>query len=268
MFVHLIIFVNELFQNWKRIVPLGVHFYIHTKTILIMARFSSIALGKATGSIGNVTFTVQRGQNIAKAKPVSVANPQTAKQTLQRSRFSDASNYAKHIASFLQQYHKPVNAKFSPRNSFMNSMLQLGGSNAFTPATVATLPILYANGVLSLPSFTHETAPSYTNGDKKVNLDISWSSAAVGQDTGSDMLKLVVVNVTTGVVQEIANSDERASGVYSGSLFGIENNEAYVIVAMFVSDDGLKSGIGYPIASVVNGVAAGYSGGNNSNMPF
>lgn len=233
-----------------------------------MARFSSIALGKAKGSIGNVTFTVQRGQNIAKSKPVSVANPQTQKQTTQRSRFSDASNYAKHIASFLQQYHKPVNAKFSPRNSFMNSMLKLGGTNAFTPATVATLPILYGNGVLSLPSFTHETAPSYVSGDNKINLDISWNPAAVGQDTGSDMLKLVLINVTTGVVQEIANSDERSVGEYSGSLFGVENNQAYVVVAMFVSDDALKSGIGYPIASVVNGTAAGYTGGNNSNMPF
>lgn len=233
-----------------------------------MAVFSSIALGKAKGSVGNVTFTVQRGQTIAKSKPVSVANPQTAKQTDQRSRFADASNFAKHIANFLELYHKPTSNKFSPRNSFMNSMLKLNLGALFTPANTAPLAILYANGPLSLPAFTHATAPAYNGTNDELTLDLEWSGTPIGQDASTDILNLALINVTTGLVQEIKESGERTDGAANVVLTAINGTDAYTVVAFFKNEDGTKNGIGYPIASVIAGTAAGYAGGNNSNMPF
>lgn len=233
-----------------------------------MAIYNSIALGKAKGSIGGVTFTVQRGQTIAKSKPVSVANPQTSAQVTQRSRFSDASNFAKHIANFLDRFHKPTANKYSPRNSFMNSMLKLGGSSAFTPANVAPLPILYANGPLSLPSFTHDVAPSYNGATDELSLEISWSNALIGQDSDSDVLNLALFNVTTGTLQELKSAANRSAGADSVVFTDVNGTDAYVVVAMFIDSDNVKNGIGYPVASVIAGTAAGYAGGNNSNMPF
>jgi len=233
-----------------------------------MAVYSSVALGKARGSVGGLTFTVQRGQTIVKSKPVSVANPQTATQVAQRSRFSDASNYAKHLANLLQRYHKPTQNKYSPRNSFMNSMLKLNGSSVFTPANVAPLPILYANGPLSLPSFTHEVAPDYDNGTSTLSLDISWSGILIGQDADADKLNLALINVTTGVVQETNEAFIRSEEAAQVSFSAMNNTNAFVVVAFFVNSDGTKNGIGYPIATVIAGTAAGYAGGNNSNMPF
>lgn len=233
-----------------------------------MAVFQSIALGKARGSIGGVTFTVQRGQTIAKSKPISVGNPNTTAQQTQRSRFADASNFAKHIANLLDKFHKPTSNKYSPRNSFMNSMLKLGGSSAFTPANVAPLPILYTNGPLSLPTFTHDVAPSYNGTTDELSLETTFPTTLIGQDANDDDLYLILINVTTGVVIHEDAVAVRSAGTYEGVVGDINGTDAYVLVAMFRSADETKNGLGYPIASVIAGTAAGYSGGNNSNMPY
>ncbi len=233
-----------------------------------MAVYQSIALGKAKGSIGGVTFTVQRGQTIAKSKPISVGNPNTTAQQTQRSRFSDASNFAKNISNFLQRYHKPTSNRYSPRNSFMNSMLKLGGSNVFTPANTAPLPILYANGPLSLPAFTHDVAPLYNGTNDQLSLEITWPTTLIGQDATDDQLYLFLINVTTGTVATIGTGEERGTGAWQGIVPNVNGTDAYTVVAMFLSDDQTLNSIGYPIASCIAGTPAGYAGGNNSNMPF
>jgi hypothetical protein len=51
-----------------------------------MAIYSSIALGRAKKSIGNVTFLRLKGQNIAKAKIVNPTNPSTDLQVVTRNK--------------------------------------------------------------------------------------------------------------------------------------------------------------------------------------
>lgn len=53
-----------------------------------MAIVSSIAVGKARKSAGNVTFTTINGRVIMKEKPLTVRNPQSEKQTAQRSKLA------------------------------------------------------------------------------------------------------------------------------------------------------------------------------------
>lgn len=53
-----------------------------------MAIINSIILGRAKGSIGNVSFSTQKGRVIARQKPSIVANPQTQAQLAQRAKVS------------------------------------------------------------------------------------------------------------------------------------------------------------------------------------
>ena len=53
-----------------------------------MAIVSSIAVGKARKSAGNVTFTTSKGRVIMKEKALNVRNPRTAGQVSQRSKMS------------------------------------------------------------------------------------------------------------------------------------------------------------------------------------
>ena len=55
-----------------------------------MAIVSSIAVGKARKSAGNVTFTTSKGRVIMKEKAINVRNPRTAGQVKQRSKMSRA----------------------------------------------------------------------------------------------------------------------------------------------------------------------------------
>lgn len=51
-------------------------------------KFNSIALGKTRGSMGNFTTQNWKGINVARAKPVDVANPNTVAQQTQRRKFA------------------------------------------------------------------------------------------------------------------------------------------------------------------------------------
>lgn len=53
-----------------------------------MAVTQNTLIGRARGSIGGVTFSKWKGLNVAKSKPVTVANPNTYKQRVSRLRLS------------------------------------------------------------------------------------------------------------------------------------------------------------------------------------
>ena len=55
-----------------------------------MAIINSIILGRAKGSIGNVSFSTQKGRVIARQKPSIVTNPRTQAQLDQRAKVSAA----------------------------------------------------------------------------------------------------------------------------------------------------------------------------------
>lgn len=64
-------------------------------------KFNSIALGKTRGSMGNFTTQNWKGLNIARAKPVDVANPNTPAQQAQRRKFALLVLWSKMLGSVL-----------------------------------------------------------------------------------------------------------------------------------------------------------------------
>lgn len=79
-----------------------------------------IVASKRIGSVGGETYSVVKGQTIVKAKPVSVANPRTKAQVLQRAVFMDAVKFFKHsnqnLFKFAFEDKKPTESDY---NAFM-----------------------------------------------------------------------------------------------------------------------------------------------------
>lgn len=64
-------------------------------------KFNSIALGKTRGSMGNFTTQNWKGINVARAKPVDVANPNTEAQQSQRTKFAMLVLWSKMLGSVI-----------------------------------------------------------------------------------------------------------------------------------------------------------------------
>lgn len=79
-----------------------------------------ITASKRIGSVGGETYSVVKGQTIVRAKPVSVANPRTKAQVLQRAVFMDAVKFFKHsnqnFFKFAFEDKKPTESDY---NAFM-----------------------------------------------------------------------------------------------------------------------------------------------------
>lgn len=83
--------------------------------------------GRARGSVGDVTFQVLKGQQIAKARNRMPANPRTTKQMAQRSLFIDAVKFytrgTQNLFKFAFEGKKATESEF---NAFMRINAKLG----------------------------------------------------------------------------------------------------------------------------------------------
>ncbi|MEH7889219.1 DUF6266 family protein [Elizabethkingia meningoseptica] len=94
-----------------------------------MAILNSIILGRAKGSIGNVTLSTQKGRVIAKQKATIVSNPKTDEQMLQRNGLSLAvflwqklNLYIKEGFTITSQYGNQYNAFVSNNINFLKNI--------------------------------------------------------------------------------------------------------------------------------------------------
>lgn len=90
-----------------------------------MAIVQSIAVGKARGSAGNVTFSTVKGRVIMKEKPVFVANPKTEAQQAQRSALARTLKIWQKIGFLAKDGWTRLNAYASPYNQFLSNNIPL-----------------------------------------------------------------------------------------------------------------------------------------------
>lgn len=86
-----------------------------------MARLTQGILGGVLGKVGNVVGSSWKGIPVIKAMPLSVANPRTAGQLLQRGKMSNIVAYS---LPFLASIIKPLNDRFAQRASGWNDFVR------------------------------------------------------------------------------------------------------------------------------------------------
>lgn len=115
--------------------------YLLTLIYRIMAK-AYLTASKRIGSVGGETYSVVKGQTIVRAKPISVANPRTVNQMLQRSIFLDAVRFYQHSnQNFFKMAFEDRRQTESDYNAFMRTNSNRGvhvtkamGDNPFFPA--------------------------------------------------------------------------------------------------------------------------------------
>lgn len=164
-----------------------------------MAKINQGILGGLRGTVGNVIGGSWKGINYIRSTPVSVSNPRTAGQLLQRGKLTTLSQLA---SSLLSEIIKPLIDRFA---------VQMSGYNQFTKWN---MPAMVSEGVVDLSLLVQSrgkmaaVTPS-TSGISAASTEIYplWSAAltdAYAQGTDKAYMTLIredgtVIGVSAGV---------------------------------------------------------------------
>ncbi len=135
-------------------------------------------LGYARGSIGDVTFSRSKGQQVARARNRKPNNPRSAAQMEQRSIFIDAVKfYTRGVQNLFKFAYEGKRAEESDYNAFMRINAKSGMylkkddfDNPFYPAL--------GNWTVSQGSL-EPLRPTLPTGAKAVSLNVSWAESEV-----------------------------------------------------------------------------------------
>lgn len=114
-----------------------------------MAIVQNPIIGKASGSVGGVTFTTWKGKNVLKSKPTSVANPNTPGQKTQRSKLTLIVLIYRLIAGVIAIGYENLAIGKSVYNAFVSQNIQdatLGSST--TVATLIPASLMVSKGTI------------------------------------------------------------------------------------------------------------------------
>lgn len=115
--------------------------------IFSMSVTSNTLIGKSRGKIGNVVFSTWKGINVMKEKPISVANPRSDKQKMQRSALSQIVVIFRLIAAVADLGFKKLAVKKSAWNAFASRNLKNAFDFSAPPTAEFDAPaLLISNG--------------------------------------------------------------------------------------------------------------------------
>ena len=145
--------------------------------------------GMARGAVGDVVFSVVKGQQVTKVRNRQPSNPRTASQVLQRAIFSTAVKfYTRGIQNLFQFAFEDKKSTESDYNAFMRRNAKLGMyitqedfNNPNYPA-VGTFFMSY--GSLTAPTFTEETVGETSEVELKAVFPASISSGSLPTTIG------------------------------------------------------------------------------------
>jgi hypothetical protein len=213
-----------------------------------MAKLNQGILGGITGKIGNVIGSSWKGIPVIKSKPLSVANPKTAGQVAQRSKFSNCVAFASAILSTII---KPLWDRFASQES---------GYNAFCSVNVA----LFANEMPSTPSSLvisrgKMAVTAVANAEMQESsgeITVSWvNDAGEGLKLAEDIPYFLIVNETKEKLfayNGIAEGKKRSSTsvtVDTGIIAGVAD-DIHCYLAFKRVDGTVVSGTAYSVVAV------------------
>lgn len=151
-----------------------------------MAIINSGLIGKASGSIDNVTYSVIEGRTIGRAKPTHVRNPNTEAQQLQRGKMAQVVGLYQQVGPLCaktftnRKKHSSIYNEFVSRNIHNDKNFKLKGE---TGLYLMDGPVVLGNGSLHNNAFTVATTDDYKYGIKADN-EVFKSLVKVGDTVG------------------------------------------------------------------------------------
>ena len=179
-----------------------------------MATMKQGIFGAMSGRVGNVVFSSWKGVPVAKQRPASVANPQTAAQTEQRDRMTGIVAAARILlASIIQPFWNPFAQGQSGYNAFVSeNIAAFAGGDLSVPASFYSM-----RGSLLGVAGLSATANAATD-----TLNVSWTNNSGQADAlSTDQLVVAVWNRTQGAWFTEVALDTRGAGPHAVTIPGL-----------------------------------------------
>lgn len=154
-----------------------------------MAVIKQGILGGFQNSIGSVVGSSWKGINVMKSKPVSVSNPRTAGQVLQRTKMQNSVIFAQAILSTVI---KPLWDRFSSRMSGYNDFISTNIALFEDPVPSVPSSLVISKGKMASTSISFAES-----GEGMYIVDVSWGNdSGQGLKLATDVAYVVVMNAT------------------------------------------------------------------------
>lgn len=203
-------------------------------------------LGGFQNKIGNVVGSSWKGISTMRALPISVANPRTAAQTGQRTKFGAVARMA---SAILPTIVKPLWDRFAQRESGYNAFIRTNIPQFENSGVYTVDQLVMSKGVLAPAVPLTATFNDATN-----VLTVTWTPAPVGDGLPTD--RLYVALFTDLQDQEpigFADVAARSAGTATMGSIALEPGYSEIHVYLsFKSLDGTKvSNSSYILGSVI-----------------
>ncbi len=189
-------------------------------------------LGGFSGSVANIVGSSWKGIAYMKAKPLSVANPRTTAQVAQRTKFSNAVDFAKAILSGVI---KPLNDRFA---------VKMSGFNLFIQRNIelfdAAMPSPAANLVIASGKMAKTDIDSLNAVDGSHTVEVFWTDdSGSGFKLASDLSFVVGVNESTGEIAIQSSNEDRSRASNSIDFVDpMSSGDVINVYSVFLRADG------------------------------
>ena len=188
-----------------------------------MAIVQNPITGRSSGALSNFVFSTRYKKNIVRSKPMTVANPRTAAQTAQRTKFASAVQFYQLYRVVLDYHLHSFSKTMSMFNQFMSWNV-----NAFNPAAAGILAaqiprLIFGKGNLDTV-FKNSLAASATHG-------ISVAASVIPNPNivkSSDVLCILVYNPTAKTLNKYEQTRPNIGTVMTTSPQGVVGETVYV----------------------------------------
>lgn len=198
-----------------------------------MGTISQGVLGGFSGKVGNIVGGTWKGIDYMRIKPASVANPRTAGQVDQRSKFALVLNFLQPMTEFLRVGFKNYAVKMTQFNSAMSYTLNNAVTGAYPDFLIDYSKALVSRGTLLGAA---NAAASYIS---FVEVEFTWvDNSGTGSANATDHAIALLYNKEKKLVVSQTYGELRSAGsqvmIIPSELAGTDL-EAFI---GFISEDG------------------------------
>ena len=172
-------------------------------------------VGRCKNKLANTIFSTWNGLNIVRSKPLSVANPQTLAQRIQRARTTINAQFAKAFSAAILIGFRIKQVGQSARSQ----ALKANYPATFADPVTAVGGLAFEDAVISKGSMTKTPISSISASVAMALVSVSFpSSVADASQSSTDKMVLCVLNGATGKSAQSIGTVSRSSGSITATL--------------------------------------------------
>jgi hypothetical protein len=208
-----------------------------------MSVINSMGVGKAKGSMGNVTYTTDKaGRTIGRQKPTTVANPQTEGQTYNRDRMRVAAKCFSAMLGILGDSWKRSKPNVAPYSEAVGKALKIPTwQNQEVGGFVASKIQTGSGNLQPLDNLTIVDR-RFTVGTNIFTMDLNWTKTAFGNGQATDKIQVFLYNATDGRIEFASSDVARSDSSLSVASPTLDVTKYYVYFYVVKSANGLLKG--------------------------